>query len=108
MNKKLILTVVAFTLIVGLLGYWYTQNNTRESFNESNFLALNTKMVALNVENKTVILQDEDTYSVTNAAPSVLSPLVVAGLGLTLVASVPIALRILNYHSKKQLEQTKK
>ena len=108
MNKKLVLMVVAFTLIVGMLGYWYTQNDTKESFNESNFPALNTKMVALNVENKTVILQDEDTYSVTNAAPSVLSPLVVAGLGLALVASVPIALRILNYHSKKQLKQTKK
>jgi hypothetical protein len=84
---------MAFALLAGVLSYWLTQNNTDDGFG---------------VENKTVILQDEDTYSITNAAPSLLSPLVVAGLGLTLVASVPIALKILNYHSKKQLRQTKK
>jgi hypothetical protein len=65
-------------------------------------------MVALNVENKTVILQDEDPYITVDATPTQFSPLVVAGLGLALVATVPIALKILNYHSKKQVKQTKK
>jgi hypothetical protein len=109
MNKKLILAVLAFTFLAGALSYGYIQNNIDAGSSDSNIIPdLATKMVVLTVENKTVILQDGDNYSITNAVPSLFSPLVVAGLGLALVASVPIALKILNYHSKKQLEQNKK
>jgi hypothetical protein len=105
MNKKLILAVLAFTFLAGVLSYWSMQNNADRGLSDGNVPAFGLKMVALNVENKTVILQDGDNYSITNAVPSLFSPLVVAGLGLALVASVPIALKILNYHSKKQLKQ---
>jgi hypothetical protein len=107
MNKKVFFTVLVFALLAGVLTYWSAQNNADSGFGDDNVPALSLKMIASNVENKTVILQDEDTYSITNAAPSPISPLVVAGLGLALVASVPIALKILNYHSKKQLKQNK-
>jgi len=107
MIKKVIFTVLAFALLAGLLSYWSANNNADSGFGDDNVPALSLKMIALNVENKTVILQDEDSYSITNAPPSLISPLVVSGLGLTLVASVPIALKILNYHSKKQLKQNK-
>jgi len=83
---------MAFALLAGVLSYWLTQINTDDGFG---------------VENKTVILQDGDNYSTTNTSPSLFSPLVVAGLGLALVASVPITLKILNHHSKKQLNTTK-
>src|SRR3972149_6846253 len=92
MNKKIISTFLAFALLAGVLSYWSIQNSTDDGFD---------------VENKTVILQDDDNYSTTNTSPSLFSPLVVAGLGLALVASVPIALKILNYHSKKQLNKNK-
>jgi hypothetical protein len=108
MNKKVIFTVLAFALLAGVLSYWSAQNNADSGFSDDNAPVSSLKMIALNVENKTVILQDEDTYSITNAAPSPISPLVVSGLGLALVASVPIALKILNYHSKKQLKQNTK
>ena len=107
MNKKIIFTVLAFALLAGVLSYWSAPSTAASGFGDGNVPALSLKMIALNVENKTVILQDEDNYSITNAAPSLFSPLVVAGLGLALVASVPIALKILNYHSKKQLKQNK-
>lgn len=107
MNKKVFFTVLAFALLAGVISYWSAQNNADSGFHDGNIPALSLRMIALNVENKTVILQDEDNYSITNATPSLLSPLVVAGLGLALVASVPIALKILNYHSKRQLKQNK-
>ena len=52
MNKKLIFTLLAFALLAGVLSYWLMQNNTDDGFG---------------VENKTVILQDGDNYSTTNA-----------------------------------------
>jgi len=88
MNKKLFFTFLAFAVLTGVLSYWLMQNNADYGFD---------------VENKTVILQDSDNYSTTNTSPQLFSPLVVAGLGLALVASVPIALKILNHQSKKQL-----
>ena len=107
MNKKVIFTVFAFVLIAGGLSCGSAQNNADRGLGNGDVAALSLKMITLNVENKTVILQDEDNYSVNNAAPSLFSPLVVAALGLTLVTSVPIALKILNYHSKEQLKQNK-
>jgi hypothetical protein len=101
MNKKLFYTVVAFACLAGTLYKCYMQDNISADFGESNPPAFSLKVVALNIENKTVILQDEDTSLTTNATSSLFSPLVVAGLGLALVASVPIALKILNHHSKK-------
>ena len=92
MNKKLIFTFLAFAVLAGVLSYWLIQDNINNNFS---------------VEKKTVILQDEDTYSTINRSSSSVSPLVVAGLGLALVASVPIALKILNYNSKKQHNQNK-
>ena len=107
MDKKIIFAVLAFSCLAGVICYGYLQNNIDESLgdgNLGNIPALDLKMVALSVENKTVILQDEDPYFTAGGAPTLFSPLVVAGLGLALVASVPIALKILNHHSKKQLE----
>jgi hypothetical protein len=101
MNKKVIFTVLAFALLVGVLSYWSAHNNTASGFGDDNVPALSLKKIALNVENKTVILQDEDTSLTTNTVSSLFSPLVVAALGLALVTSVPIALKILNHHSKK-------
>ena len=107
MNKKVIFTVLAFALIAGGLSCASAQNNADSGLGDGDVAALSLRMIALNVENKTVILQDEDNYSITTAPPSLFSPLILAALGLTLVASVPIALKILNYHSKKQLKQNK-
>ena len=108
MNKKSFFVVLGFACLAGVLFYYYPQNNSYIGSEDKDAPALSLKMVGLNEENKTVILQDEDANLTTDSAPSLFSPLVVAGLGLALVASVPIALKILNYHSKKQLEQTKK
>jgi hypothetical protein len=107
MNKKFFYAVLAFACLAGVLCHGYLQNNIDNGLgdgNVSNVSALDLKIVALSVENKTVILQDEDPYLTADATPTLFSPLVVAGLGLALVASVPIALKILNHHSKKQLE----
>jgi hypothetical protein len=111
MNKKIFYTVLAFACLASALCYSYysyLQNYIYIGFDDNDASALDLKLVASTVENKTVILQDEDTNLTGNSAPSLFSPLTVAGLGLSLVASVPIALKILNHHSKKIEAKQKK